>query len=455
MADNHKNLAISAVATAPSPDTSGTSLVVTGGHGTRFPSVPFNATVWPANAQPTPANAEIVRVTAISTDTLTIVRAQEGTTARAIIVTDQIAATITAKTFTDIETSSRTKVTQASHGFVAEEVIYHTGTAWDEAKADSISTAHAVGVVESVIDTDTFIVVFSGQITLTGKALNSTYYLSDATEGLLALSPPTAVTSYVVPVLKTTSATTGYVEIGAPMSCAKIAITDIDKLDLITIPGNPQQRLTFGTHFQNHTITEFGFTIAGGATTTQGSAANALGVYNIGTGTTSGTGSVFAWVATAAGTMDQIGLGPIVIKARVYINALSTSAQKYVFRLGLGNTNTASDYGNGVWFEYEGDTLTSWRMCSNTNSGTATKTNGTSAVVALGWQRLEIRINAAGTAADFYVNDALIGTLTTTLPNVPSRQLGPVFSVNRTVGANNILFNFDYYFMTVDLTTSL
>ena len=101
--DAHRNLAVSAVVTAPSPAVSGTSLVVTSGHGARFPTAPFNATVWPAAAQPDPANAEIVRVTARTTDTLTIVRAQESTTARTVIVGDQIAATITAQTLTDVE----------------------------------------------------------------------------------------------------------------------------------------------------------------------------------------------------------------------------------------------------------------------------------------------------------------------------------------------------------------
>lgn len=103
MTDAHANLAVSAVATAPSPATSGTSLVVTAGHGSRFPAVPFNATVWPSGAQPDPGNAEIIRVTARTTDTLTIVRAQEGSTARSVVAGDQIAATITKKTLDDIE----------------------------------------------------------------------------------------------------------------------------------------------------------------------------------------------------------------------------------------------------------------------------------------------------------------------------------------------------------------
>jgi hypothetical protein len=99
MADQHKNFAYSLVATAPSPATSGTSLVVTTGDGAKFPTPPFNATVWATGVQPSTTNAEIVRVTGISTDTLTIVRAQEtnagGPAARTIVVGDQIAETIT------------------------------------------------------------------------------------------------------------------------------------------------------------------------------------------------------------------------------------------------------------------------------------------------------------------------------------------------------------------------
>lgn len=103
--DAHANFAYSTVATAPSPATTGTSLVVAAGNGALFPAVPFNAVIWPTGTQPLSSNAEIVRVTAISTDTLTITREQESTTARTVVVGDQIMAAITAKTLTDLEPS--------------------------------------------------------------------------------------------------------------------------------------------------------------------------------------------------------------------------------------------------------------------------------------------------------------------------------------------------------------
>jgi hypothetical protein len=87
--DPYKNFAVSTVATAPSPATTGTSLAVEAGNGTYF-SEGANAVVCPAGEQPTWSNAEIVRITAISTDTFTITREQESTSARTIAVGDVI-----------------------------------------------------------------------------------------------------------------------------------------------------------------------------------------------------------------------------------------------------------------------------------------------------------------------------------------------------------------------------
>ncbi len=77
--------------------------MVAAGQGALFPVAPFNLTVWPTAVQPLSTNAEIVRVTARTSDTLTITRAQEGTTARTIVVGYQVANAITAKVLTDVE----------------------------------------------------------------------------------------------------------------------------------------------------------------------------------------------------------------------------------------------------------------------------------------------------------------------------------------------------------------
>jgi hypothetical protein len=65
-------------------DDAATSIDLLSGDSARFPTVPFNAVWWNVTDYPDPADDpdhEIVRVTAISTNTLTITRAQEATPA--------------------------------------------------------------------------------------------------------------------------------------------------------------------------------------------------------------------------------------------------------------------------------------------------------------------------------------------------------------------------------------
>jgi len=180
MPDAHANFAIGAVATAPSPATSGTSLTVGSGQGALFPLPPFNATVWATGATPTTANAEIVRVTGRATDTFTIVRAQEGSTARTIIATDQIMAAITAKTLTDLERAASS--TQASsYTFVlgdANTVVESTSaTAVNFTIPPNSSVAFPLGTVIEILQygAGTITIVAGSGVTLrsNGSKVNS------------------------------------------------------------------------------------------------------------------------------------------------------------------------------------------------------------------------------------------------------------------------------------------
>jgi hypothetical protein len=118
------NLPLTAVATAPSPPTSGATLTITTGEGaTRLPAVPFYATIGPANTPLTLANAEIVLVTAKSGDQVTaMTRAQGGTTARTVVIGDQFFASITKEMLEAIIASAQpapqvTTATGAQHNF--------------------------------------------------------------------------------------------------------------------------------------------------------------------------------------------------------------------------------------------------------------------------------------------------------------------------------------------------
>lgn len=101
--DPVSNFAYGTVLTAPSPATTGTSLVLNSGQGARFPDPAtvgaYNIVVWITAANPLSSNAEIMRVTARSTDTLTVTREQEGTTARTVVVGDQVMLAPTKRVF--------------------------------------------------------------------------------------------------------------------------------------------------------------------------------------------------------------------------------------------------------------------------------------------------------------------------------------------------------------------
>lgn len=114
--DELRNFATSTVATAPSPADEGTSLTVASGTGSRFPTAPFNVEVVPADARPTPANSEVVRVTAKSTDTFTITRGYESSTARSIVVGDKVHAGVTAGTFAGL---SKAGIENGQPGLIA------------------------------------------------------------------------------------------------------------------------------------------------------------------------------------------------------------------------------------------------------------------------------------------------------------------------------------------------
>jgi hypothetical protein len=103
--DSFKNFA--KVTVSIGYDASATSVVLSGGHGAKLPTAPFNATWWNSTdfADPTDdPNVEIVRVTAIATDTLTVTRGEEGITAstkNTASKTYRMIAGLTAKTFNE------------------------------------------------------------------------------------------------------------------------------------------------------------------------------------------------------------------------------------------------------------------------------------------------------------------------------------------------------------------
>ena len=106
--DVHSNFAYGTVVTAPSPATTGTTIVIGTSTFADFPdpgtATAYNCVDWPAGSAPLSSNAEIVSVVGKATNgTLYLARNQESSGTRTIVAGDQFSMNITAKNLTDVE----------------------------------------------------------------------------------------------------------------------------------------------------------------------------------------------------------------------------------------------------------------------------------------------------------------------------------------------------------------
>lgn len=112
---------------ASSISSSATAIVVTTGQGALFPALSgadyFYATLTNSSNQ-----LEIVKVTARSSDTMTVVRGQEGTTARAYVATDKIEVRVTAAGLTSMAQLDRTQTFSVTPTFTNALAVTSGGT---------------------------------------------------------------------------------------------------------------------------------------------------------------------------------------------------------------------------------------------------------------------------------------------------------------------------------------
>lgn len=119
--DPKANLVKGSVAVAPSPADTGTTFEMVNSEASNFPDPAtdgeYNILWKPQSTAPTLSNAEIVRVTNKSVGstntTFTVIREQEGTTARSVVVGDDVLLVATAKSFEDIENALNSALTSS------------------------------------------------------------------------------------------------------------------------------------------------------------------------------------------------------------------------------------------------------------------------------------------------------------------------------------------------------
>lgn len=222
--DSAKNFAKVQVSTGY--DASAVSIVLTTGHGAKLPTAPFNAVWWNFTDYPDPSddpNVEIVRVTVVATDTLTVTRAQESTSATTKNEggkTYKMIAGLTAKvintdlgaTFLTAETDPVWVADKSSYSTTAQGDLRWLGISAKAADSDLLDGhdtsyfATASGYVPYTGATDDIDLGLNGitltDITIGANTLNTTEwaYLDGQDQAVKTTSSPTFANIYAIDV---------------------------------------------------------------------------------------------------------------------------------------------------------------------------------------------------------------------------------------------------------------
>lgn len=184
----HQNFAESTVATAPSPATSGLSLVVATGTGADFGEAPFVVVVCPAGTDATKANAEVITVGARSGDTFSsLTRASEPPgVARTVLVGDRIYSTLTAGVLKGVEVDVVTDLSNIRLGAQGNGVDTGLAVSWVSGMTVKVATGWARIAGGRWSLPDTFIDASMNGLTLPRSSPNT--LVVNASEGFAAPS---------------------------------------------------------------------------------------------------------------------------------------------------------------------------------------------------------------------------------------------------------------------------
>ncbi len=151
-----------------------------------------------------------------------------------------------------------------------------------------------------------------------------------------------------------------------------------------------------------------------------------------------------------------LGAGQLTITWYFNIPTLSTSSQRYTFRIGLGDTVTGADLVNGCYLEYSDNTNSGRWVMKTANASTRTSTNTTTAV-STGFQVIQIVVNAAASSVSFSAGTTLagltsLGTAITT--NIPTASVSPIAGITKSVGTTTSSIQLDLCTVDFPLTTA-
>lgn len=139
----------------------------------------------------------------------------------------------------------------------------------------------------------------------------------------------------------------------------------------------------------------------------------------------------------------------------INLTALSSGGNTYRFSCGLADPTTiyggstgSDSFVNGVYFQYT-NAVNGGNWTLNCTASSVTTTVNSSTATTTGFHTLTVKINAIASSASFYIDNTLLGTITT---NIPTANITAFFtSINLSGTTPDV--QTDLYYVNVDLTS--
>jgi hypothetical protein len=123
-----------------------------------------------------------------------------------------------------------------------------------------------------------------------------------------------------------------------------------------------------------------------------------------------------------------------IMEWRCSVPNLSTVAIEFSTMFGWADALTTISQTNGLYFLYDRLNFgTNWQLVSS-NAGVKTTVNSGVAVTAAIFNKFKIETNTGLTRADFYIDDILVGSISTNLPTGTGKVTGIGTAINKTAG---------------------
>jgi hypothetical protein len=152
----------------------------------------------------------------------------------------------------------------------------------------------------------------------------------------------------------------------------------------------------------------------------------------------------------ALGVSSMYFLNTVVsLEMKYQVSLLSTAIEEFDDRSGFHNSTTSAAPTNGAYFEYDRATYgVNWQAVT-VKASTVTRTD-TGVAVAAAWVRLRI-VATNDTSVEFYINEVLVATNTTNIPNASANAFGIGLQKVKTAGTTARVSFIDFVDLKVNL----